>query len=309
MIFVHILPSPLLPKGIWSIQNTSYLPPLSITRLVLLLPLNYHVYSGTRLKFPALYTILHVISALIVLSHFFAFSLLASENFSDFYLPAIPVIDVVDDGSGQDGSGRTDDLNLDELLSNHVSDEIKEYDVIWILLTLSLFSIGLHIVILLHVRSTAPTNDAMKRKFEEAVVLNSGKKRLGYWVYNQYRRENNHNLEDDDSRSDDNDHDSPLFGMDAGGGTGRSTGRGALSPLRGRSRSSSGDLSAASLSDLESGLSLETDAFISHDVFRSSLDDDEMPRRRSTRRRTASDAKLGSLLGLDRCFSSGYDGK
>jgi hypothetical protein len=293
------------------------LAPLSIIRLLLLLPLNYHVYSGTRLKFTTAYSILHAISALIVLCHFFAFSILATENFSDFYVPALPIPDLdtsatkgmLDDEIANDSQDNYDNQNsnvetetetetggnLDEMLTQHVSNDIKEYDVIWILLTLSLFSIGLHFMILLHVRSSAPTNDAMRQKFEEATeteidydnYIQRGKKRLGYWIYNQYReKDRKRNFQDGIS------------------------------------------VESSSHSDLESGLSdssksdndNETDAFLSHDLFRNSasdsarspgsiLDGNDIPRRRVNRGRTNSGVSLRGLVNIHNCFSSGYDGK
>jgi len=183
--------------------------------------------------------------------------------------------------------------NLDEMLTQHVSNDIKEYDVIWILLTLSLFSIGLHIMILLHVRSSAPTNDAMRQKFEETTeteidydnYIQRGKKRLGYWIYSQYReKDRERNIQDGIS------------------------------------------VDSSSHSDLESGLSdssqsdndNEMDAFLSHDLFRNSesarspgsiLDGNDIPRRRVNRGRTNSGVSLRGLVNIHNCFSSGYDGK
>ena len=297
-----------------SIENTAYLPPLSIIRLLLLLPLNYHVYSGTRLKFTILYTIFHAASALTVLCHFFAFGILASENLSDFYVPALPVHDddpnrdatsvsnrMLDDelaNDSQDGYGPNSaigtEANLDEILVQRVSNDIKEYDVIWILLTLSLFSIGLHIMILLHVRSSAPTNDAMRRKFEEATETEfddqnysqRGKKRLGYWIYDQCRQ---NDLES-------NAHD----GI---------------------------SVDSSMHSDLESGLSDSTrsdnemDPFLTHDLFQNPdslnvsstggiLDDNDIPHRRLYRRRRTDNngVSLRGLVGIHRCFSTGYEG-
>jgi len=183
--------------------------------------------------------------------------------------------------------------NLDEMLTQHVSNDIKEYDVIWILLTLSLLSIGLHVMILLHVRSSAPTYDAMRQKFDEATeseidhadYIQRGKKRLGYWIYNQYReKDRERNMQDGIS------------------------------------------VDSSAHSDLESGLSdssqsqsdNEMDAFLSHDVFRNSdstrspgsiLDGNDIPRRRRNRGRTNSGVSLRGLVNIHNCFSTGYDGK
>lgn len=180
VILLHKDFSPYLnhDNNVWSIENTSYVTPLSVIRLSLLLPLIYHTYSGHRLKFPRFYLIFHVVSALIVSCHFIAFSLrTASTSISSH------------------NDHRTHQETNNTLSTKQSpNDERKEMDVIWLLLTLSLVSIGLHMIILVHVRSTAPTDDAIQRKLEGAQRVNHtsvGKKRkmLAYWIYDRYRRD------------------------------------------------------------------------------------------------------------------------
>lgn len=164
IILHHDFSSHLSHKHFWSIENTTYLTPMSLVRLLLLLPLMYHTYSGNRLRLPKLYMSFHVCSAVVVSCHFLAFSICA----------------------------------IDDAISNttsHKIDDSKEVDIIWTLLMLSLISITSHIVILFHVRSTAPTNDAITRKFEGAQRVNSNsvgktRKMLAYWIYDRYRRGN-----------------------------------------------------------------------------------------------------------------------
>ncbi len=312
----------------WSIENTSYLPTLSITRLLLLLPLNYHVYSGTRLKFPIVYTLLHLISGFIVFCHFCAFSILLSENFysdldfsPDDWEKDAPTTGFHDDITPNEQS--RDDSSGDLHEFNGLDDETKEHDVIWILLILSIFSIGLHVSMLIHVRSTAPSNDAMKKsivgKKGEITALHSykrngnRKKRLGYWIYNQYRngRPFQMSSSEDFSASLSSGEDPEVLINGA-----------FQSPLqmRGRGSDDDADLSVdgSESSGLESGLSAdssagERDAFLTHDIFNSAntnslLDrsDDGRPSRRKNRQRTSSGV-FG--IGIHRCFSTGYDGK
>lgn len=329
VIFVHSRFRYLLePKEFWSIQNTTYLPPLSVCRLLLLLPLNYHVYSGTRLKFTALYTVFHTASALVILAHFFAFGIVASESFSDFYVPSLPKNN---DLFVQSSDTVPNDVNLDEevLVGRRVPNDIQEYDLIWILLTLSLFSIGLHVVILLHVRSTAPTNDAMKRKFEDTTGAGgivgtqydysyySGRKRLGYWIYNQYRKGtlSSLSLEEEIWRSSQESSQSDWMPCR------RST---ALDEDRARKMTMNHRLlDDSEHSDLESGISLESassdvemDPFIRQDYFRSAVHDtnhanalghdngNTSPRRGLNRRKMSAGVNLGKLIGIEKCFST-----
>ena len=104
------------------------------------------------------------------------------------------------------------DVFFDEIYADSDADVTTTYELIWILLTLSLCSISLHIVILLHVRSTGPSDEVIRRKFEEGQSWRSTdsnhdsmgnnisngsngihrkRKMLAYWVYDRYRRENN----------------------------------------------------------------------------------------------------------------------
>jgi hypothetical protein len=86
-----------------------------------------------------------------------------------------------------------DEVYYDSGKSNFAS----QLDMIFVLLTLSLSSICLHIVIILHVRSTAPSNDIIRKSFEGGQSIQGNtytqrkKKMLAYWVYDRYRNENN----------------------------------------------------------------------------------------------------------------------
>jgi len=194
----------------WTIRNTAYLPPLSLFRLLLLIPYNYHTYSGTRLKFQPFYSILHAISAIIVLTHFFAFLLSTqqTEIRTEDEFKSHDLQGSYNNTSFADDENSLKNEQFDEMIEHNLqSNTVLEYDLIWILLTLSLVSISLHIVILLHVRSSAPSNDVLRRKFEEGQQQQSSsfwggggrnntssnipkRKMLAYWVYDRYRREN-----------------------------------------------------------------------------------------------------------------------
>ncbi len=231
---------------------------------------------------------------------------MASENFSNFYVPTFPKSEneikasLVDDG--EDAKYGSD--KLDEILEQKVSDEIKEYDIIWILLTLSLVSIGLHVMILLHVRSSAPTSNDMKRQLQESNEASHDKskksKRLGYWIYSQYRkRDRERNATDGISIASDSESD-------------LESGLSEVSSIDGNER---GPLFARKYENSDSENDGEMDAFITHDLFDSGRDSSDIfrptPRRRRNRARTSSSGirnSLSGLIGIHECFSTGYDG-
>lgn len=354
-----------LPKGIWSIQNTVYLPPLSVCRLLLLIPLNYHVYSGTRLRFTILYALFHAVSAVVILTQFLAFGNLtsnywnanttSSSNDNNALVPNssttigdVPAnynIDVYNNSISthndtfQDASSWTHDQNyywrvdakaanyekVHEIIQSRIADdEMKQYDLIWILLTLSLLSIGLHVVILLHVRSTAPTNDALKRKFEDvngSVSVSQfdygnysdHKKRLGYWIYHQFKKGNSDYCMMEEMQCSDGLSQSrslPLLTRNVLELDKEREGHGQLHHLH-HQRDVMMDNSEHSHSDLESGLSVGS--FLSDSEMDPFLYNEELfdrsyhhPRRGLNRRRTSSGGmvNLGKLMGLERCFST-----
>ena len=218
---------------------------------------------------------------------------MASENFSNFYVPTFPKNDGEDANYGSD--------KLDEILEQKVSDEIKEYDIIWILLTLSLVSIGLHVMILLHVRSSAPTSNDIKRQLQESNEASHDKsKRLGYWIYSQYRkRDRERNATDGISIASDSESD-------------LESGLSEVSSIDGNER---GPVFAREYESSDSENDGEMDAFITHDLFDSGRDSSDIfrptPRRRRNRARTSSSGirnSLSGLIGMHECFSTGYDG-
>ena len=175
IILHHDFSSHLSHENFWSMENTGYLTFMSSARLLFLLPLIYHTYSGNRLRLSKLYMSFHVCSAVVVSCHFVAFSILT-----------------IDDAISKSNT-MTQTNNINATKDDGNSYDSKEIDIIWTLLILSLISIALHIVILFHVRSTAPTNDAITRKFEGAQRVNNNsvgktRKMLAYWIYDRYRR-------------------------------------------------------------------------------------------------------------------------
>lgn len=121
-------------------SKTGYLAILAIIRLTLLtLPLSYAAFYGTRVICVICHYIFEGVSAMVVVSHMMAVLILNPSSFSAKGDTADPIRDSVIDGL--DGVVEGDDTLFEDA---------------WALLTLSLVSILLHFLILLHVRSTGP---------------------------------------------------------------------------------------------------------------------------------------------------------
>ncbi|KAL7509620.1 hypothetical protein ACHAXN_006556 [Cyclotella atomus] len=121
--------------------STGYLVILAVIRLTLLtLPLSYAAFYGTRVICVICHYIFEGVSAMVVVSHMMAVLILNPSSFSAKGDTADPVGDSVIDGL--DGVVKGNDTLFEDA---------------WALLTLSLVSILLHFLIVLHVRSTAPT--------------------------------------------------------------------------------------------------------------------------------------------------------
>lgn len=125
-------------------SSTGYLAILAIIRLTLLsLPLSYAAFYGTRVICVICHYIFEGLSAMVVVSHMMAVLILNPSTLStaeDGTATADPIGDSVIDGL--DGVVHGDNNTL--------------YENAWALLTLSLVSILLHFLIVLHVRSTGP---------------------------------------------------------------------------------------------------------------------------------------------------------
>ena len=116
--------------------NTQYAAPLAIMRLVLLVfPLPYHNYSGTAVKCPLFYELLYGTTLLVVLFQLLGIMIMDPESLSTI----VPDI-----------QRRMDPSSSVERTTTMAHT--------WWVLYLTLLSNLLHIVLLWHVRSTAPAN-------------------------------------------------------------------------------------------------------------------------------------------------------
>lgn len=119
---------------------TGYLAILAIIRLTLLtLPLSYAAFYGTRVICVICHYIFEGVSAMVVISHMMAVLILNPSSFSAKGNTADPIGDSVING-----------------LDGVVEGNDTLFEDVWALLTLSLVSILLHFLIVLHVRSTGP---------------------------------------------------------------------------------------------------------------------------------------------------------
>ena len=136
-------------------SKTGYLAVLAIIRLALLtFPLTYAAWSGTRVPCVVVQYVFHVISSLIVVCHMLAVLTLDTTGV------AVP-------GNTLDPAGGTKDpTGGDKSLSGSIDESFSTGEG-WTLLSLTLVSIMLHCLIILHVRSSGPIQDGLyeeKRK-------------------------------------------------------------------------------------------------------------------------------------------------
>jgi len=115
------------------VYQVRYLSYLATARIILLLlPLLFHSYTGTALRCPGLYQVLYWGSLAVILVQMLSLSLFNPESIEAFW----PV---------------------DVSTTNMDADVLHELRRIWWVLTLSLLSDVCHLVLLMNVRSTAPT--------------------------------------------------------------------------------------------------------------------------------------------------------
>jgi hypothetical protein len=116
------------------VYRVYYLVCLSSIRMFLVVvPLLFHSYTGTALRFPALYQILYWGTLAVLVVHMLALSLHDPES-----LEAVIPLDSASTHGAQS------------------PDAVHELRRIWYILLLSVVSDVCHLIILFHVRSTAP---------------------------------------------------------------------------------------------------------------------------------------------------------
>ncbi|KAL7548993.1 hypothetical protein ACHAWF_012261 [Thalassiosira exigua] len=136
-------------------SHTEYLEILAIIRLILLsFPLSYAAYSGTRVPCVIAQYLFHGISSMVVVSHMLAVLILDGD-------------DTLNPNGGEGPFNGGGGLDGRAPLLGSVNDDSSSVGGAWTLLSLSLVSILLHFLIVLHVRSTGPVQDELyeeKRK-------------------------------------------------------------------------------------------------------------------------------------------------
>ena len=153
------------------IYHTSYILPAAGLRLFLLLvPLPYFSYHGTALKFPEIYKLFYGCLFLVLLCHIFAFSLCDPSSLSAL-LPT------------------KSHLNPHDTTARHI----------WTILIFSLTANLCHVLLFLHVRSTAPANADLLRG-RPKVLLYYAKER-GETEQDSLLNQNRRRLDSTDSSS------------------------------------------------------------------------------------------------------------
>ena len=193
----------------------AYLPYVAVTRLLTLFPLSYHTSTGTRLKFPYAYYILHFITGTVMLIQMLQLGLSSNNTNSSWFSPILapgPVIlpPTTTTTTTSDHQYRslpvrflrevhelvvsTDYTTIHETQrsttgssssssSSGVVNDSNQLKMIWILLTLSVTSLALHVLILLHVRSSAPA-PTQSTRYRDL----HNKKSLAYFVIARFNQ-------------------------------------------------------------------------------------------------------------------------
>jgi len=176
--------------GFWGWMNvykTGYITTLAIIRLVVLcLPLSYSRFTGTRLKYALLYYIFHGISLAMVLLQMLAVATFKGEDGGGKERGALLQYDKYDTFE-QDAKSSSSYVHR---LLRHLSEQSKASisQHVWILLSLSLLSIVLHILILLHLHSSAP----LEKHMDPKIWRDKRQRRvMAYYAFNSYRRHSN----------------------------------------------------------------------------------------------------------------------
>ena len=147
------------------IYQSKYLLLLAGVRLFLLVvPLPYHSYTGTAVKCPSSYQVLYGGSIFVIFIHMLALSMLDPNSLNSFLPMGQQRRKTYSSESGNNRRARQD---------------------IWLLLTCSLVSNLCHLILFLHVRSTAPATADIPRKQRHKVLF--------YYVKEQREDQNESN--------------------------------------------------------------------------------------------------------------------
>lgn len=137
-----------------------------IRLILLVLPLAYHTYTGTAVKYPILYLTLYGGTIIAILIQMLSLIMLDPDSLSSF-LP-------------------TTESNVQEHVRALLRTQHHITMHIWILLSLSLWSTAAHTLLLWRVRSTAPKEPSYSQKRQNRIV---------YYYAKEQEAENSRNYE------------------------------------------------------------------------------------------------------------------
>ena len=179
----------------------AYLPYVAGCRLITLFPLSYHTSTGTRLKFPYAYYILHFVSGMIMVVQMLQLGLSSNNPDGAWFSPILAPGPVILPPPNRHHHSSlpvrflqevhqlvvsTDDTTNTTNTTNTPVNDSSQLKMIWILLTLSVTSLSLHVLILLHVRSSAPP-PTQSTRYREL----HNKKSLAYFVIARFNQSQN----------------------------------------------------------------------------------------------------------------------
>lgn len=158
-----------------SVHHVQYLAFAAVLRLLLLLfPLPYHSWTGTAIRFPFCYQLFYGTTLLAVLLHALVLSMIDPDSIAT-------LIHTTTSMAAQEDSIAPLQLQLSRSA--------------WWILILSLVSVASHVIMLVHVRSTAPSMEYIPYHS----LLGNRKKKLVYYYASKQAAEEEPDPEDGDS--------------------------------------------------------------------------------------------------------------
>mmetsp|Transcript_22630 Transcript_22630/g.49415 ORF Transcript_22630/g.49415 Transcript_22630/m.49415 type:complete len:1318 (-) Transcript_22630:180-4133(-) len=163
-----------------------YLAPLAIIRIVLLLlPLFLHSKTGTALRFPRLYQFLYISTLILLVAHMLALLLLNPASLESI-------------------------LPYDDVHHRHLLQHLHALRRIWWMLVFSTLSNTCHLILVEHVKSTAPNSDILGGKQPHSIYFAIRSRNEKQKRNRQRQRPVKHHDSDEELENDDNPEDLTL---------------------------------------------------------------------------------------------------
>ena len=141
-----------------AVHHVQYLVIMAVLRLLLLVfPLPYHSYTGTAIPFPFCYHVFYALTVTAILLHMVSLSVMDPESLATLLHVPTPPPPTTNTNTNTSTSTTSESTDQYMWLIQSWSTQEMLIRSCWSILFLSLISVTGHIVMLIHVRSTAPS--------------------------------------------------------------------------------------------------------------------------------------------------------